>query len=368
MKIAMIGLRGIPAKSGGVEVVVENLAPLLVRSGAEVTVYCRTPYCKERPKEYKGVKLRYLPTINTKHTEAIVHTFLSTMDVMFRRYDIVHYHAMGNGLFSLLPRITGKKTVVTLHGLDWEREKWGSAAKLYLKLCERLISVFPNRVISVSKKIKHHYKKKYGKDIEFIPNGVDIIPGRKIYLLRKYGLKKDNFILFISRIVPEKGLHTLIDAFKKTKTDLKLVIAGDPTHTEEYFDELKKLAKRDRRIIFTGPLYGEWKYEAFSNARFFVLPSTIEGMPIVLLEAMSFGLCPLVSDIRENTDVIGNMGFSFRCKDTEDLRKKLEYMLANPELIRKKGKECKAMVEKNYRWDAVAKRTMEVYDGLVSKK
>jgi len=283
MKVAMIGLRGIPAKSGGVETVVENLAPLLVKLGCEVTVYCRNPYCKERPKMFKGVKLRYLPSINIKIGESISHSTFSTFDVLFRKYDIVHYHAMANGLFSFIPRITGKKTVVTLHGLDYEREKWGTAAKAWLHMCEFCASKFPNQLISVSEKIKKHFKKRFNKDITFIPNGINIEKPRKIKQLKEFNLKKDNYILFLSRIVPEKGVHFLIKAFKDIKTDIKLVIAGDATHTDKYFEEVKALAKDDKRIIFTGALYDEKKYEAFSNARFFILPSTIEGMPIVLL-------------------------------------------------------------------------------------
>jgi glycosyltransferase involved in cell wall biosynthesis len=167
--------------------------------------------------------------------------------------------------------------------------------------------------------------------------------------------------LFLSRIVPEKEVHTLVEAFKKIKTDLKLVIAGDATHTEAYLDKVKALAKNDKRIIFTGPLYGDDKIEAFSNARFFVLPSTIEGMPIVLLEAMSFGLCPLVSDIEENLDVIKDYGFSFKVRNVNDLKKKLEYLIKNPNITNKKGKQCKGLVKTEYQWENIAKQTLKVY-------
>jgi len=368
MKLAMIGLRGIPAKSGGVENVIEALAPRLVKLGMEVTVYCRNPYCKEKPKEYKGVKLKYLPTLNTKHTEAIIHTKLSSLNAMFSNYDIVHYHAMGNGLLSFMPRITGKKTIVTLHGLDYEREKWGFMAKTYLKICEKAISIFPNKVTAVSEKIKEHYQKKYKKQIEFIPNGVEIVNPRPINSLKKFHLKKGTYILFLSRIVPEKGLHFLIEAFKDIKTDLKLVIAGDATHTDKYADEVKSLAKDDKRIIFTGALYGNDKTEAYSNALFFVLPSTIEGMPIVLLEAMSFGLCPLVSDIKENTDVIKDNGYSFKSKDVNDLREKLIFMIKNPKEIAKKAISSKKLVEAEYNWDEIAKRYYKMYQEVENGK
>lgn len=368
MKIAMIGLRGIPAKSGGVEVVVDHLAPLLVKLGADVTVYCRNQYCDRRPKEYKGVKLKYLPTINTMYTEALTHTFLSSMSAIFSDYDIVHYHAMGNGPLSFMPKISGKKTVITLHGLDYERDKWGKIAKIYLKASERIITSFPDKIISVSKKIKRHYEKNYHKKVAFIPNGVDIEKPIPLDYLKKYNIKKDNYILFLSRIVPEKGLHYLIKAFSKIETDMKLLVVGEDTHTGEYLKKVKALAEKDKRIIFTGPLYGNPKKEAFSNAAFFVLPSTIEGMPIVLLEAMSYGLCPLVSNIKENIEVVGDNAVSFISRDEKDLEKKLRYMIDNKEIRNNKGKVCKKIVEKDYQWKKIAKQTFDIYTGLLQGK
>jgi len=337
MKIAMIGLRGIPAKSGGVEHVVEHLAPLIAAAGHEVTVYCRTPYCPQQPAQYKGVKLRYFTTINTKHTETVVHSALCTFDACFANYDIVHYHAMGNGLFSLFPRIFGKKTVVTLHGLDYEREKWGRVATGFIKLNEWLVSFLPTSVISVSKKIQNRYRDAFGKEIEFIPNGIDILPRQKLgKISAELGIAPGNYILFLSRIVPEKGLHYLIDSFRKVDTGMNLVIAGDATHTDEYMEQVRKKAKGDPRIIFAGARYGDEKAQLFSNAYMFVLPSTIEGMPIVLLEAMSYGLCPLTSDIIENMDVTeGRYGKSFKSRDIKSLASEIELMIAQPEDVKK---------------------------------
>lgn len=359
----MIGLRGIPAKSGGIEVVIEHLAPLLVKLGIEVTVYCRNPYCKEKPTSFKGVKLRYLPTINTKYTEALSHSFLATFDALFRDYDIIHYHAMGNALFSIIPRLVNKKTIITLHGLDWQREKWGWIATLYLKMCERMITFFPNKVISVSNKVKKYYAQKYNKKIDYIPNGVNPGQSRLLSYLKKYDMEKEKYILFLSRIVPEKGLHFLIEAFKTIKTDYKLVIVGDATHTDSYYNKIKNMAKSDNRIILTGALYNQDKIEAYSNAAFFVLPSTIEGMPMVLLEAMSFGLCPLVSDIEENKEVIedGRYGFSFRSKDTKDLKTQLKYLIKSPEKRKEIGDLSKSLIKRKYNWEMVAKRTFKLY-------
>lgn len=367
MKLSMIGLRGIPALSGGVENVVEHLAPLLVELGADVTVYCRKPYCKERPKQFKGVNLIYLPTINTKFLEAPIHSILATLHSLFTKADIITYHAMGNGIWSVIPRLFNKKTVVVMHGIDWQREKWNIIAKTFIKISERL-SMLSNKIISVSKKIKRYYKNNYKKHIEFIPNGVEIIKPEKISSLKRFNLKKDNYILFLSRIVPEKGVHFLIKAFKTIETETKLVIAGDATHTEDYLKEVKQLAKDDERIIFTGPLYGKEKYEAFSNAKLFILPSTIEGMPIVLLEAMSFGTPPLVSDITENLDVIQNYGFKFKNKNIKDLKKQLTYLLKNPEKTKQAGKKCKQLIKEKYQWKTIAEEYFKVYKRVLSGK
>jgi glycosyltransferase involved in cell wall biosynthesis len=283
------------------------------------------------------------------------------MDACFRDYDIVHYHAMGNAFFSFIPRMFGKKTVVTIHGLDWEREKWGFIAKAYLKLCERAITIFPNKIIAVSNKIKQYYQKKYDKKIEFIPNGVNIEKPLKLSKLKRFGIKKNKYILFISRIVPEKGLDCLIPAFKAIKTDIKLLIVGDATHTESYLEKLKKMTKDNPRIIFAGPLYGKEKSEAYSNALFFVLPSTIEGMPIVLLEAMSYGLCPLVSNIKENVEVIGGLGHSFKNKNTIDLQSELDYLIKHANKHPTTKKRYISHIAKNYQWNTIAKETYTVY-------
>ncbi|MEM3374795.1 MAG: glycosyltransferase family 4 protein [Candidatus Woesearchaeota archaeon] len=364
MKIAMIGLRGIPATYGGVENVVENLSLELVNLGNEVSVYCRSQYCPNKIKDFKGVKLKYFPTINTKHTETIFHTFISSLNAMFSNYDIVHYHAMGNAIFTFLPRITGKKTLLTLHGLDYEREKWGSLAKNFLKLNEKLSLKFPNAVVSVSENIKEHYYDRYKKDIYYVPNGVNFYEKMPLNRLKRFGLKK-GYILFLSRIVPEKGLHYLIEAFKKIKTDKQLVIVGDAIHTETYFKKIKDMSDNDKRIVFTGALFNEDKQEAFSNASIFVLPSTMEGMPIVLLEAMSYGLPVLASNIKSNQETGKDFINYFKYMDTESLKDNLIYMLKNYNLVKKKAEKAKNYVYKTYNWKDIAKKYIEIYESLL---
>jgi glycosyltransferase involved in cell wall biosynthesis len=349
MKVAMIGLRGIPAKSGGVEHAVMNLAPRLAQMGVKVTVYCRTPYCEERPMSWKGVSLRYIPTINRKHTEAPVHTLLCTIDAIREGNDIIHFHALGNGFFSFIPRLFRKKTVVTVHGLDYKREKWGAAAKTFLRLSEK-ISFHADKVIAVSKSIAEQYEGQ--ARVRYIPNGVEKGKMRKLAGLLRFGLKEGEYILFLGRLVPEKGVHLLIKAFRNIDYPIKLVIAGEATHTEEYVRHLKKIAGTDNRIIFTGPLYGRDKEEAFSNCRLFVLPSTLEGMPLALLEALSYKKPVLASDIQENRDASGGSCDYFSSGDCLDLEDRLTGIL------RQKPKHADFT---GFSWENAARDTMEEY-------
>ncbi|MBN2142787.1 glycosyltransferase family 4 protein [Candidatus Woesearchaeota archaeon] len=363
IKVAMIGLRGIPASNGGIEVAVEEISTRLAKLGCDVTVFCRSQYCLTRHKSYRGVNLKNIPTLNTKTTEAIVHSTAASMVAALSDFDIVHFHAMANGIFSLLPKIAGKKTVVTFHGIDWEREKWGRLARAYIKFSERATYLLKNKVISVSNKIKDYCKNRFNfTDVTVIPNGVNIPKSRLIKSLKRFGLKRDGYILFLSRIVPEKEAHTLVKAFRKLKTRQKLVIAGPTTHTDDYLKKVKESAGDDKRIIFTGPLYGDEKTEAFSNCSFFVLPSTIEGMPIVLLEAMSFGKCPLVSDIAENLEVVDDsVSFSFKVRTVNDLARKMDFMLKHKATVNTKGRKAKELVKQKYNWDKIAEQTLEVY-------
>ncbi len=375
LRVAMIGLRGIPGTSGGVEVAVEHIAPLLVEQGIDMTVYCRSSYCASRQKNFKGVKLIYLKTLNTKFTEALVHSFLSTAHALFCRYDVIHYHALGNGIFALFPRLFGTKTVVTVHGMDYQREKWGLVAKKCLQASERVIGWTANAVISVSKKIKRHYKDVYNKeDVSYIPNGVIPPPKMSVTAIQSldYGnphIETGQYYLFLSRLVPEKGIDVLIRAFKNLDTKKKLVIVGDHTHTQDYVMQVKKLAADDDRIIFTGGKFGKEKDSLFRGAYCFILPSSIEGLPIVLLEAMSYGIPCVVSNIEESMDVtLGDeYAFDFKVGSVEDLQKVLAWCDKHPEECKAKGEKAQAMVLELYKWERVAKHTKQVYEDVTSK-
>lgn len=374
LKIAMIGSRGLPSTSGGVEVVVEEISTRLICLGMDVTVFCRPHYTRKRPLTYKCIKLKYIPCINTKHFEAISHAFFCSIVAAFSSYDIVHYHSLGPSLMSWIPRIFGKKVVSTCHGLDWKRNKWGKIAKIMLILGEKFSSIFPHRTTVVSKVLQEYFKNNYYGNYKYIPNGVSL-PDKieDTSFLTKYGLEKNGYILFLSRIVPEKGLQYLIRAYKKIYTGKKLVIAGEHSHTESYFDEINILAKNDDRIIFTGNVFGKEKDQLFFNAFCFVLPSDIEGMPIVLLEALAYGCVVLVSDIPVNKSIVEPVngeryGYSFAAGNVNDLQEKLEYILDNSRKLYKTKTRLKYYVLKNFDWLVISKQYYNFYQALVLRK
>lgn len=364
MKIAFIGQKGIPSRAGGVEIHVEEIAKRLVLRGHDVTVYCRDAYCTEKTDKYHNINLKYISSINTKHLDAITYAFLATIDVIKSDYDIIHYHALGPSLMAFLPKIFGKKVVCTCHGLDWKREKWGRFAKFSLKMGERVSVLFSHRLISVSKNIQEYFLEKYNKEVVYIPNGVE----NKVFkqsdqIKKKFDLDSNGYILFLARLVPEKGAHYLIEAFKNIKTDKKLVIAGGNSHSDNYIRSLKQLVKQYnlKNVIFTGFVEGEVLDELFSNCYLYVLPSEIEGLPISLLEAFAYGCSCLVSDIPENLDVIEDKAESFISKDVDSLKNKLIYLLENPNIVDEYGKQSKDFILNKYNWDDITRKTEQVY-------
>lgn len=364
MRVAMIGQKGIATNGGGIEKHVEEIALRLVQKGYEVTVYYRNTYMDSQITEYKGIKLKCIKTIKNKNLDAIVYTFKATIDALRGNFDIYHYHALGPASLSFIPRLFRKKVIVTVHGLDWQRGKWGKFAKAYLKFGEYITGKFGNKIISVSENLRDYFIKKYNRkkeDIVFIPNGVDIFKRQPADLIKAFGLEKDNYILYLARIVPEKGCHYLIEAFNNLDTDKKLVMAGGTSFTEDYLLNIKALVKDDTRVIFTGNVRGRLKEELFSNCYIYVLPSDIEGMPLTLLEAMSYRRCCVVSDIPENRNVIKNNGLTFIRGNVDDLREKIEFLLGNEDLIKSMGENAFQDIKNNYDWEQVIDKIEEVY-------
>jgi glycosyltransferase involved in cell wall biosynthesis len=367
MRIAMIGQKGIPSRMGGVEIHVEELAKRLVKQGHSVTVYCRKSYCQELKQEYEGISLKYIPSINTKHLDAIIYSILATIHALFHGFDVFHFHALGPSTVAFLPRLFGKKVVCTIHGLDWQRDKWGGFARKYLMLGEYCVSKFADVAISVSDNLVDYFRQKYKKEPVYIPNGVNIPvikPADRI--TAEYGLKKNEFILYLGRLVPEKGIHYLINAYTRLKPSMKLVIAGGSSHTTDYVRQIQNMAAGCENILFTGFVQGEVLEELFSNAYLYVLPSDLEGMPISLLEAMSYGQACLVSDIEENKAVVGKHGFYFAKGNTDSLYKALKRLTSGQHSFEKTRTSAMNYVRKNFNWDDVALNHHRVYENLLA--
>lgn len=369
MKIAMIGQKRIPSREGGVEVVVTELSTRLSAMGYRVEAYNRSGYHvsgKEfddgRGRLYKGIRIITVPTFKNGKLNAIVYTVLGTFRALFGGYDVIHYHAEGPCIMLWLPKLFGIRVVATIHGLDWQRAKWGNFASYILKAGEKTAARYADEVIVLSRNVQDYFKDAYHRDTHYIPNGVNRPEKKEVREIeKKYGLKKDGYILFVARLVPEKGLHYLIEAFRGIDTDKKLVIAGGSSHSFEYMEKVQEMASKDKRVLMTDFVQGRILEELYSNAYVFVLPSDIEGMAISLLEAMSYGNCCLVSDIKENIEVVGEKAETFAKGDVEDLKKKLTGLLKSPGTVDKYKKESSGFICSKYSWDDVMEQTLALY-------
>ncbi len=373
MKIAMIGHKRIPSRSGGIEVVVEELSKRMVQRGHSVDAYNR--YCgEEKIKEYEGIHMIEIPTYNVPAVHAMLYSLLATIRSIFTKYDVVHYHAEGPCVMIPLAKLFGKKTVATIHGLDWQRSKWGGFATKYLMFGEKMAAKHADEVIVLSKNVQKYFKDTYDCDAVMIPNGIErVTPIAPDKIKSGYGLNGGDYILFLARITPEKGLDYLIDAYKKLSTDKKLVIAGSIEPETEYIASVKEKAKGCDNIIFTNFVSGQTLAELFSNCYVYVLPSDIEGMPMSLLEAVGYDTKVIVSDIPENVDCLYGYGNSFEHGNAESLREVLQFCLdhedmrecdykegATAAMTRKKREE---LIEK-YDWDNITDQTLELYKSL----
>lgn len=369
LKIAMIGHKRIPSREGGVEIVVDELSTRLVKLGCRVDAYNRygkhtagKKFDQRRGRYYNGIRLITIPTPKSSSLNAIVYSFFSAVRALFGRYDVIHFHAEGPCIMLLIPKLFGIRIVATIHGLDWQRSKWGNFASRMLKLGEKIAARYADEVIVLSRNMQEYFYENYGRQTHYIPNGITRPQIRKAELIReRYGLKKDGYILFLARIVPEKGLHYLIEAFYRLKTDKKLVIAGGSSHSHAYMEQIREMAAKDERILMTDFVHGQCLEELYSNAYLFVLPSDVEGMALTLLEAMSFGDCCLVSDIKENTEVVEEHAVTFRKGDVEDLKQKLSGLLDAPEQVEAIRRESQDFICSKYSWDDVVAETLKLY-------
>lgn len=376
IKIVVLGTRGFPHVQGGIEAHCENLYPQLVKKGYEIIVLTRKPYVNPDIGIYKGIKLIPLPCPKNKFLETFLHTFIGVLVAKKFSPDILHIHAIGPSLFTPLARFLGLKVIMTNHGPDYQRKKWGKLARCVLKLSEKSGSTWANDIICISETIAHHVKRKYNRYVNIIPNGVTITKiAQSSATLRNYALTKGRYILSVGRFVPEKGFHDLIEAFNRISTSIgqspgntwKLVIIGCADHEDRYSIRLKDQADKNNNIILTGFLTGEPLQEFYSHAGLFVIPSYYEGLPIVLLEAMSYGLSCIASDISANKNVELSENRFFKAGDVKGLAEKIQEYLDKP-LCEEEKKEQITMIAERYNWDTIANKTANVYKGIMNGK
>jgi len=369
LNIAMFGHKRIPSREGGIEVVVEELSTRMVELGHSVTCLNRSghhvsgqQFDTEKTDQYRGIRVKNVWTLDKKGLAAMSASVSAAFLAAFGRYDVVHVHAEGPSFMCWLPKLFGKRVIVTIHGLDWARAKWGKFASWYIKSGEKNAVRYADEIIVLSKGVQDYFRKTYGRDTVFIPNGV-VRPQKRAAseITKRWGLEKDSYVLFLGRLVPEKGVHYLIEAWKEIKTDKKLVIVGGSSDTQDYMGRLKALAGDD--VIFTGFQQGPVLEELYSNANVYVLPSDLEGMPLSLLEAMSYGNCCLVSDIEECTQVVDDHAVIFEKGNVSALQKALQDLIDRPDVTARYQSEAADFICKKYSWDDVVRRTLALYRG-----
>ena len=364
----MLGHKRVPSREGGVEIVVEELAKRMVKLGNEVTVFNRRghhvsgkKFDSQKVNNYKGILIQTVPTLNIKGLAALTSSFFAIISATIKKFDVIHIHAEGPAFFCWIPKILKKKVIVTIHGLDWQRAKWGCVASYVIRKGEKNAVKYADEIIVLSRNVQKYFKEVYGRKTKFIPNGVTkpVIKENK-EIFDRWGLKKDEYVLFLGRIVPEKGVEYLIKAWKNIKTSKKLVIAGGSSDTDEFVGKLKE--KSDDTIIYTGFIQGRQLEELYSNAYLYVLPSDVEGMPLSLLEAMSYGNCCLVSSIPECTEVVEDKAVIFKKSSVKDLEEKIQMLIDNPKIVKQHKATASAFICKKYNWEKIVKKTLSLYE------
>lgn len=376
MKVAMIGHKVVPSRRGGIEKVLTTLTPILVQQGVEVTCYNRSSDKVENEYlgtvengEYKGVKIKTAWTLNFKGLAAMLASFTAAIAAAFGNYDVVHFHAEGPCAAMWIPKLFGKKCVATVHGLDWQREKWGKGfASKYIKFGEKIMAKYADEIIVLSESAYDYFKKTYNREAVIIHNGVMKPTRLEADLIKeKFALQKNEYICIISRLTAEKGIHYLIDAYNQITTDKKLVIAGDTSDTDDYVQLLKEKAEGNENIIFTGFVSGNMLDELYSNAYLMALPSDLEGMSMSLLESLVYGNAVLCSDIPENTAVVEDKAITFKKGDVNDLAEKLQKMCNDQAFVENLKNGVDEFILRKYDWQEIAKSTCKVYNKTVVK-
>ena len=376
MKVAMIGHKVVPSRRGGIENVLTTLCPLLAESDIDVTCYNRSVDKVENEYvgtvengKYRNVTLKKAWTLNVRGVSAMISSFTAAISATFGKYDVLHFHAEGPCAAMWIPKMFGKHCVATVHGLDWQREKWGHGfASKYIKFGERVMVKYADEIIVLSESARNYFKETYNRETVLIHNGIEK-PSKKEAeeITEKYGLMPNEYVCMVSRLTAEKGVHYLIDAYNSIKTDKKLVIAGDTSDTDEYVELLKQKAEGNPNIIFTGFISGDLLKEIYSNAYLVVLPSDIEGMSLSLLEALAYGNAVLCSDIPENTLVTEDKAMHFKKSDVADLAEKLQMLSDNAKAVEDLKNGVSEFILSKYSWNDVAEDTKKLYEKVLGR-
>lgn len=360
--VSQIGSRGIPGHRGGVERVIEAVAPRLAARNCNVIVYC-AGWTESRPGSWRGVALRYVASARHKYFDTIGRSVLATLRETFGRSDVVHFHSSGSAPLALLPRLIGKRTVVTVHGMDWQRRKWNIFGRVALLFGEWAAVRFPHQTVVVGPDLKTWLDERYRADVTYIPNGVEQRVARAAARILELGLEPRKFILFLARLTPEKQVHTLIEAWTSLadKKGMQLAIAGPSWHSQDYARSLREQTESDTSVQFLGEVDEETLEELYSNCYAYVLPSEVEGMSLSLLDAMAFGCCVICSDIAPNLAVVGKAGLSFPVGNAGELRNRLETVMSDPEGAEELRKTARQRINEEFDWDKVADRWEALY-------
>lgn len=364
LKIAILGTRGIPANYGGFETFAEELSVRLAKKGHEVTVYCRANNIRTKERFYKGVRLTVLPAISHKYFDTVVHTFLATLHSLFTGNQILYYCNSVNAVFLALPRIFGKKVIINVDGLEWQRKKWNRLAKYIYRISEYLAVLFSNKVVTDSVIIRDYYKSKFGKITEYISYGADTtryVPAG--HVLEKLGIRQGKYMLYVSRLEPENNAHILIKAYEQVKTDMPLVIVGSAPYNTAYISELK--STKDKRIKFAGSIYGEGYFELLSNAFAYVHGNEVGGTNPALLQAMASGNCVIANGVNFNREVVKDCGLCYEPGNSQDLQNKIEYLLSHPLEAQNYREMAAERIKKYYNWDDVVNKTEKLMETLL---
>lgn len=351
MRIAILGTRGIPASYGGFETFAEHLATRLTARGHEVTVYCRAHYVSPRQLKYHGVRLIVLPTIRHKYFDTVIHTFLSSLHAVPRRFDAALICNAANAPFAPFLRLTGTPVAINVDGLEHKRKKWNWLGRRYYLLAERLATILPNVTITDAQVIHDYYKVRYNAPSTMIAYGSEVERRPDRDSVRRWRVEPNRYVLYVSRLEPENNAHLVIDAFKKVRTAYRLLVVGDAPYARDYIADLKMRARGDKRIIFTGFVFGQDYRALQQNAYCYVHATEVGGTHPALLEAMGYGNCVLTLATPENIEAIGNAGIAYA--DEADLVDKLQRVLRDGSLVHGYRHRAQSRVQRRYDWEKV---------------